>query len=194
MSTGPAGPANAVNVRFGIVWEIVIDDMTNSLHIQPSCGHVSRNQHIQAARLQMSNRAFTLILRNFAVQRCCGKTPLTELIGYLNRCIASLYKHDYAIGFLAFQNLSQRIEFGAGLNQNACLFDRVRSRSIALDGDRDRFLQMFLRDPLNGRWHRSGEQQDLTFCRKLFQNPLDVVNEPHPQHFIPFIEDKGRQI
>ncbi len=50
-----------------------------------------------------------------------------------------------------------------------------------------------LRDAADRRRHRRGEQRDLTLGGVWPENPLDVFDETHPQHFVGFIEHDGFQ-
>ena len=61
-------------------------------------------------------------------------------------------------------------------------------RRLALDRDFGGRMQMALRDATHFSGHRRGEQRDLSFLRRLFENPFDVVDEAHAQHFVRFIE------
>ena len=41
--------------------------------------------------------------------------------------------------------------------------------------------------------HGGREQGDLPAGRRLFEDPLHVIDEAHAQHFIAFIQDQGAQ-
>src|SRR5512136_1625365 len=39
-------------------------------------------------------------------------------------------------------------------------------------------------------WHRGREKQCLSVWRDCLQNRLDIINEPHIEHFVSFIKNK----
>ena len=52
---------------------------------------------------------------------------------------------------------------------------------------------MLLRDPANRRGQRRGEQGNLPLRRRLLQDALDGIDEPHLQHFVGLVEHEQRE-
>jgi hypothetical protein len=63
-----------------------------------------------------------------------------------------------------------------------------------LDLDFARLDQVFLGDAADLVRHGGREQRGLVLFRGAFENPLDVVDEAHAQHFVGFVEHHGLQV
>ena len=57
-----------------------------------------------------------------------------------------------------------------------------------------RLDQVLLGDAANLFRHGGREQRGLVGGRRAFENPLDVVDEAHAQHFVGFVENQGLQV
>ena len=60
--------------------------------------------------------------------------------------------------------------------------------------DLHRIVQVALGDLADHRRHGGGEQGDLAALRRVFQDPLHVVDEPHPEHLVRFVQHQGLQV
>ena len=50
---------------------------------------------------------------------------------------------------------------------------------------------MPLRDALDVRCHRGGEQRNLTFCRQLAEDGFHCIGKAHGEHFVGFVQNHG---
>ena len=74
------------------------------------------------------------------------------------------------------------------------LVDGLDRRGLALDLDLGRVIQMAIGDLLDDRRHRGRKQGGLPGVGRMFQNPLDIIDEAHAQHFVGFIQNQGLQV
>ena len=75
----PTRSADPVNVGFGVVREIIVDHMTDSLNIQTASCNISRNNYIDSPRFQLANCSLTLILSDISVERRSDHTSLDQV-------------------------------------------------------------------------------------------------------------------
>ena len=73
-------------------------------------------------------------------------------------------------------------------DHDVALFDRLgRGRSLS-NRDLDRVFEMPLSDLTNGTGQGRGEERHLPIGWGLIQYPLNILGEPHSQHFVGFIQ------
>ena len=65
--TGTRRSADAVDIVFGHIRQLEIDDVRHAFHIDPARGDVGGDEHSAAARAETGERAFALRLRFVAV-------------------------------------------------------------------------------------------------------------------------------
>src|SRR5215475_6712808 len=68
---GTGGATDAVDITFGDVRQIVIDDVADAIDVDTAGGNISRNERTQFADTESGEHALTLILRLVAVD-CFG--------------------------------------------------------------------------------------------------------------------------
>ncbi len=63
-------------------------------------------------------------------------------------------------------------------------------RFLARDRDAHGILQVSRRDRQNARRHRRREERRLSRRRGGFENRVEILGEPHVEHFVRFVEDE----
>ena len=66
LSAGTPGAPNSVNVGFGVVGNVVVDDVADAIHVQTTRRDVCGDQNIQTACLELVDHLFSLLLRHIA--------------------------------------------------------------------------------------------------------------------------------
>ena len=195
LAPGATGPADAMHVRLGVVRNIEIDDVADSLHVQAAGRHVGGHQDIELAVLQARDGALALGLGDIAVERRAGMTARGQPFGKFIGRLLGAREHDHRVERLGLEQPRERVELaGAAADDPVALADVDRGRGLRLNGDFLWRLEMRLRDPPDRRRHGRRKQRHLTFGRRLFENPFDVVDEPHAQHFVGFVEHHPAQV
>ena len=186
----PARSTDPVNVGFGIVREIIVDHMADSLDIQTSGRNIRRNDDIDPPRFELADGSLTLVLSNVAIECRSDNSTLDQMLGNNLGRVSSLDKDNHTFGLFGLQQPNQPRKFFAAAKVNACLGDRVGGCRIALDHHVRRIVEVLLRDSLNRRWQRRRERQNLTLTRNLLKDPFDIFDEAHSQHLVGFVEHK----
>ena len=63
-------------------------------------------------------------------------------------------------------------------------------RFLARDGDANRIFQVPRRNRQNARRHRRREERRLSRRRRCLENRIEILGEPHVEHFVRFVEDE----
>ena len=69
---GAGGPADSVDVAFGIVWQLVVDDMRDSIDIDSPRDDVGRHEDLDHAAIERGERALASALALVRVDRPGG--------------------------------------------------------------------------------------------------------------------------
>ncbi len=110
-TTSTASTSDTVNIRFGIVRNVVVHNVSDTLNVQTTRNHVSRNQNIQLTGFQFLNGTLTQFLRNIAVQRFTRMTTRRQFACQLFCCGFRTYEDQQCIVWLNFQHTSHRVQF-----------------------------------------------------------------------------------
>jgi hypothetical protein len=93
-----------------------------------------------------------------------------------------------------FEDAGQRVQLVHAADLPVNLTDGGNGGGGRLDLDFTRLDQVFLGDAADLFRHGGREQRGLVLFRGAFENPLDVVDEAHAQHFVGFVENHGLQV
>src|SRR5690606_17491278 len=85
-TSSPTGSTDTVHIGFVIIWNVVVDDVTDPLDIKAACGHIGRHKNVEATFLELFDGALTLRLGDITVERRRVETTCVEFIGQLGRC------------------------------------------------------------------------------------------------------------
>src|SRR5581483_12138096 len=143
---GPASAADAVDVRLGVVRDVVVEHVRNTVHIQPAGGDVGGDQDVDAAVFERGNGALPLGLRYVAIDRCGGKPSGAELFGDLLGGLLGADEHDHRLERLDLEHAGQRVHLAGTGDLKVTLRNVLRRRGFRLDGDFDRVVQVLRRD------------------------------------------------
>jgi hypothetical protein len=75
-----AGPADAVNVVFRLLGNVVVDDVTDAGDIESALGDVRRDEHANLPCLEVVERTGALALRLVSVHRCGGDALIFQVL------------------------------------------------------------------------------------------------------------------
>ena len=99
-----------MDIRFYIRRNIVIDDVTDALHIQPARCHISSDNNIEFAVLKILYGLLTLLLRDIPIQSCHGVTTRRQFVCQLSSQYSGAHKDQHPVKIFHLQNTGQRIE------------------------------------------------------------------------------------
>ena len=188
LTTRPTGTTNTVYVGFGIVRNIVVNNVTDTLNVETTGSDIGSDQNIERTFLQAVDHLLTQRLAHITIKSRGGETTGFELFCQLNRSRTGTHEDNHGVELFDFQNPGQRIQLVQTARHPHLLSDRGDSGGLGTNLNRDRLLQIGICDTAD-RWRHGGrEQSGLTLRRSMLENPLDIINKAHPQHFIGFVE------
>ena len=194
-TAGAAGAADTVHIGLGIVRNVVVDDVADARHVDAAGGNVGGNDDVQGAGLQLLDDAFAHLLVEVAVQGGGGIATGVQLVGQFDGGSLGAHEDDGGVEIiLDFQDAGERVQLVHAADLPVNLTDRRNGGGGRLDLDFARLDQVFLGDTADLVRHGGREQRGLVLFRGAFENPLDVVDEAHAQHFVGFVENHGAQV
>ncbi len=192
-TTGPARPADPVDVALAVGREVVVDDMADPLHVQAAGGHVGGDDHVDLARSQVLDDPLALALRDIAAERGRAMPLAGEVFGErLGRALGIDEDQD-ALDRFGLQDPGEHVFLLMRIDDDEALTDGVGRRGLLLDGDLGRVLQVALGDPADRVGHGGREQRDLPLGRGLGEDPVDVLGEAHLEHLVGLVQDQAAE-
>src|SRR5436309_8021020 len=95
----PPGPSDAVHVVLGGVRHVVVDDVGDSLDVDPARGDVGRDQDLDPSPAQIQQRALALALAPIPVKGGDRVAAPLEIPRQLLRAVLRPREHDHAAHF-----------------------------------------------------------------------------------------------
>jgi hypothetical protein len=105
-SSCSAGSADSMDIDFAVIRWIVVDHMTDSLHIESSGSHVGGDNDLNPVVLQTIDDSFALTLGDFAMQSSDAKTTFPQVIGQRFAGHLGTDENQHSIGRLCLQQSS----------------------------------------------------------------------------------------
>ena len=128
-----SGAPDAVNIGLGVIRNIVVNDVADSLDVKTTCGNISGDQNIQRSFLQTFDHLLTTFLWHITVH-CCGRVSARfQFLGDL--CCRDFCTHEYQNSIEGFdlQNSGKSVQLVQPADQPIALSNRFRSRRSRLD-------------------------------------------------------------
>ncbi len=145
------------------------------------------------AGFEASDRALALLLRYVAVQGGSAETSRFQPVGKIGRFELGPYENQHRLEAFRFQQARERVQFVQAADEPVALAD-LRSRAgTILNRDLRGIAHVFGRDAPDRRGHGRREQRNLPLLRRLLEDPLDVIDESHLQHFIALVQNDEAQ-
>ncbi len=98
------------------------------------------------------------------------------------------------LGRLGIEDARQGVDAAGAGDFVRRLADLRHGHLFAGDGDALRVVHVARGKGYDARRHGGGEEGHLPFGRGLLQDPLDVLDEAHVEHFVRFVEDEEADV
>ena len=180
-----------MDVTFRIGRNIIIDNMTDPLHVQSPCRHIGRNENIVHPVFKPADRFLTLALRHIAVQGRGSIPSCLKLLGEFQRRCLSTHENNHAIKVFDFENTGKCIELMLTGNRKKALRSSIYRRAFRLEDDFGKIAHILPGNSAYRRRHCRREQRNLARCRSPVENPLDIIDKSHPEHLVSFVKHKS---
>ena len=191
VGTGARGPPDAVDILFGDVGQIVIDDVADARDVDPARGDIGRDQDRHAAVAEGVERLFTLRLALVAMDRARRDAGSGELAHDLVGSMLGAAEDERALDLLPGLE-EQRQERGLlGLvDEGDALLDPLDGGRDGRDGNFGRVGQIFVGKALDRLRHGRREEQGLALGRDDLHDPLQGMDEAEVEHLVGLVEDE----
>ena len=185
-----AGAADAVDVVFRDVRQVVVDDVRQRLDVQAPRGDVGGDEHLQLAVLEALQGLHALRLALVAVDRGGFDAVVLQLLGEPVGAVLGPAEHQHLLPVARLHQVREELAF-------AVLVDRVRDLGDELDrhiAPRDFNRYGVAHEARRERAHVLGksrrEEQVLPFRGQQCQHAADVVDEAHVEHAVGLVQDE----
>ena len=149
LTTGTTGTANAVDIAFRIVRNVVVQHVGDAFHVETAGGHVGGNQHINLAVLELLDSAFALSLLHVTVDGGSGDTTSGELFSQLFGHLLGTGKDDHGVERFGFDDAGDGIELVHAADNPVTLTHVFGRDGLGLNRDFDRIFQIGLGNAAN---------------------------------------------
>ena len=187
------GTADTVHIGLGVVRNVIVDHVGDALDVQTTGHDIGRHQNVQLTLLELVNGAFTQLLRDITVQRFTGMAACRQLAGQLFGCRLGTHECQQRIIRLDFQQTGHGVQLVQAGNQPVTLAYGGRRAGLGGNFHFHRLLQVTVRHTTDHIRHGGREQGDLTIVRALLDDPFDIIDEAHAQHFVGFVQYQSAQ-
>src|SRR5262249_27360497 len=110
-----------MNVTFRNIRQVEIDDVTNSIDIDPPCRDIGGHKNANATFAKVCKHTLALILRLIAVNRFCSKAAFAESTDDLIRPMLRSREHQCSIDLLSTQEFCEHVGLGVAIDVNDAL-------------------------------------------------------------------------
>ena len=142
--TGARRSADAVNIVFGNIRQLEVDDVRYAFHIDSSRGNVGSNEDPAAAGAKAGERALALGLRLVSMNSDCLDTGRAQMSHDPVRTVLCAGEHEHAFKCRISQQCRESVPFPITRNKNDPLIDQFDRRRRWRDGHLDRVVEVFL--------------------------------------------------
>ena len=77
-----------MDIHFGIIGQVIVEDMRNIVNIESTCGDIGRDQHFQLIRTETSQHTFARILIQVTVNGFSGDAAYDQFVREVTRLCA----------------------------------------------------------------------------------------------------------
>ena len=173
---------------------VIVDDMAETLDIQPPRRHVRRHDDIEPAVPELVDGALALLLLNIAVEWCCRVAARLEFFRELHGSDLGAHEDDRCIDGLRLEYARQRIQLVGAADHPVALADGLSRCRLLLYGYLPRLPQVLARYAQDILRHGRRKQRYLAILRGLFEHPLDILDKAHAQHLVGLVEHQRLEL
>ena len=187
---GASGPPDAVDIGLHALGNGVVDDVREVVDVDSARGDVGRDEQAELAGFEVVDDARALRLRDVSVQGVDGISAGGECIGeFIDVAAGFAENHGVKVVF-HIDDTGEYFEFVFAADLVVDLFGEIGADGFGFCTD-DFVVgaHELFRDGENFLRHGCGEHEHALFGRRRGENPLDVVDESHVEHFVGFVEN-----
>ncbi len=187
---GAACSANAVDVVFGVLGDVVVDDVADTCDIDAACGDVGGDHDFVASGFEAFEGIDAFGLGAVGVECGDGVVALFELAGDAVGSVLGAAENEDAVEICAFEKGEEEVEFLINGDGVKGVGDGLGRGASGTDLDAFGVFQAPCGEALDFLGNGGGEKQGLSFLWALIDDAAHVGKEAHVKHAIDFVEDE----
>jgi hypothetical protein len=179
-ASGTTGTSDAVDVAFGILRHVIVEDMRDAFYIEAACGYICRYEQLKFRFTERLHHLLPLVLGQVPVQFTALEPHLLEFFIQFGSPALGTAENNSQIRTIRIQHIYQCLL----LTTVCCLHNDLTD--LAHGNGRSRFhfdingfVHIDTSQLANTSWHRSGKQHGLSPVRNLLKNRFHIVQEAH---------------
>ena len=190
IESGAGGAADAVDVGFGFLGEVVVEDEGDALDVDTACGDVGGDEDAATARAEVEECAFAgtlgfVAVDGFSLDAVTAKL-LDELVGHV---LHADEDEDEADG-VGVNEVDEGLGLLAAIDEGDMLVDAFGGGGDGSDFHAGGIAHDGGGEVLDRRRHGRGEEERLAVGGELGDDALDVGDETEIEHAVGFVEDE----
>ena len=185
--SGTSCTSTTVSVTFSIIWQTVVDNVCQVVHVESARSHVGSNQQLQMTLTELLHHQVTLCLAQLAMQWISVISVLNQLIGYLLCLFTSTTENDTVNLRIEVNHALQCRIFIFRMNDISYVIYVLATLVLSTDCNFFRIVQICFCDTCDIWAHCSREHQRITVLRNFLQDSVDAVGKSHVKHFVGLI-------
>src|SRR5690606_5074792 len=189
--TGAAGAANAVNIVFGIEWQLIVHHVRQRHNVDTAGGDIGSDQGADSTGFKIVQRALAGALAFIAVQGIGFNAVQRQLFYQRIGALLGAHKHQYLLPVAGTDQVGQRGGFTLFIQLIQRLFDAVDGAVFRRYFNQLRVTQQAVGRVFYGFGKGGGEKQRLPLGRQQFQQGADFIAETQVEHTIGFVQYQG---
>ncbi len=197
VDAGATGAADPVDVVLGDHRQLEVDDVRELLDVDAARGDVGRDEQVDAAGLEVVERAHPLRLALVAVDRGGADAVLLELQGEAVGAVLGAGEHERLLHAAQRDELAQEVALALAVDRDHELVDELGRGVARRDLDPGRVLEEAVGEAAHLVRVGGREQEVLAARREQREDLPDVPDEAHVEHPVRLVEDEhldGRQV
>ena len=183
------GAANAVDVVFGVLWELKVHDEFDIIDVKSASGDIGSDKDLDGSLTELGEDALTHGLRNIAVEAVCGEATGEERLGEVINDALGITEDEGKLGLFDVDDAGERLHLRAAADLVARLVDAGDRESLALDLDELGLITEFFDEATHAWVHSGGEEESLTVLGQDFEHVFHLLAEAHVEHAVGFVQN-----
>jgi hypothetical protein len=190
--TGPTGAANAVDVVFGDIRQLIVDHMGELINIEAACSDIGGDENAYLATLEVSEGARACPLALVAVDRRGANAILLQLFGEAVGAMFGACKYQHLAPVVAANEPGEQLAFAVtihGVDRLRYTLDRcIAPRHL----NADRFVQQG--GSQGADLIREGGREEeilpavIAVGWQLGKDAANIANKSHVEHTIGLVK------
>ena len=188
-TTRAAGPADAVDVVFGILWQLVVEDDIDVIHIDAARRHIGGDEDFDGPLAEESENPLAHGLGDVAVKPVGRVTPGEEFLGAFIDGALRVAENDGEARLLEIDDAGDELDARALARLVADLGDGVDRETLAFDLDELGLVPVALDDAADGVVHCRREKHRLAIIGERAEEIFHFIGKTHVEHAVRLVEN-----